>query len=133
MGEDHSPSHSCPGYRRRLAWFRVLVGTLDETTVSGIPLPGFPSPDFQAAFGLVNLDPPELIVPVEELLLSLSLGELGLSCSFFENVNLHPVLGMQFETSGPIDVPHALVPVNISLEHDFGVYVEPGVWVDHRL
>ena len=41
--------------------------------------------------------------------------------------------GMQFETSGPIDVPHALVPVNISLEHDFGVYVEPGVWVDHRL
>jgi len=25
------------------------------------------------------------------------------------------------------------VPVNISLEHDFGVYVEPGVWVDHRL
>jgi hypothetical protein len=42
-------------------------------------------------------------------------------------------VGMQFETSGPIDVPHALVPVNISLEHDFGVYVEPGVWVDHRL
>ena len=41
--------------------------------------------------------------------------------------------GMQFETSGPIDVRHALVPVNISLEHDFGVYVEPGVWVDHRL
>ena len=41
--------------------------------------------------------------------------------------------GMQFETSGPIDVPHAPVPVNISLEHDFGVYVEPGVWVDHRL
>lgn len=41
--------------------------------------------------------------------------------------------GMQFETSGPIDVPHTLVPVNISLEHDFGVYVEPGVWVDHRL
>ena len=36
---------------------------------------------------------------------------------------------MQFERSGPIDVPHALVPVNISLEHDFGVYVEPGVWV----
>ena len=30
-------------------------------------------------------------------------------------------------------VPHALVPVYISLEHDFGVYAEPGVWVDHRL
>jgi hypothetical protein len=40
---------------------------------------------------------------------------------------------MQFETSGPIDIPHTLVPVNICLEHDFGVYVEPGVWVDHRL
>jgi hypothetical protein len=28
-----------------------------------------------------------------------------------------------------IDIPHALVPVNIFLEHDFGVYVDPGVCV----
>jgi hypothetical protein len=35
--------------------------------------------------------------------------------------------------SGPIVVPGALVPVQCSVEHDYAVYVEPGVWVHHRL
>jgi GNAT superfamily N-acetyltransferase len=41
--------------------------------------------------------------------------------------------GMTFARSGPVAVPGALVPVYVSLEHDFGVYVEPGVWVRHAL
>jgi hypothetical protein len=30
-------------------------------------------------------------------------------------------------------VPGALVPVQCSVEHDYAVYVEPGVWVHHKL
>ena len=41
--------------------------------------------------------------------------------------------GIKFEHSGPAIVPQALTPVHISLEHDHGVYVEPNVWVHHRL
>jgi GNAT superfamily N-acetyltransferase len=41
--------------------------------------------------------------------------------------------GLRFERSGPAIVPQALTPVHISLEHDQGVYVEPNVWVHHRL
>lgn len=41
--------------------------------------------------------------------------------------------GLSFERSGPTVVPQALTPVHISLEHDHGVYVEPNVWVRHRL
>jgi GNAT superfamily N-acetyltransferase len=41
--------------------------------------------------------------------------------------------GLPFDVSGPVVVPGALVPVQCSVEHDYAVYVEPGVWVHHRL
>src|SRR5215471_5835924 len=41
--------------------------------------------------------------------------------------------GMTFERSGFVAVPGALSPVCICLEQDYGVYVEPGVWVHHAL
>ncbi|KAB8159477.1 N-acetyltransferase [Streptomyces sp. 3MP-14] len=41
--------------------------------------------------------------------------------------------GLPFDTSGPVVVPGALVPVQCSVEQDIAVYVEPGVWVHHPL
>lgn len=41
--------------------------------------------------------------------------------------------GLPFDTSGPVAVPGALNPVDVSVEHDRAVYVEPNVWVRHRL
>jgi len=41
--------------------------------------------------------------------------------------------GLPFDVSGPVVVPGALVPVQCSVEHDYAVYVEPGVWVHHKL
>jgi hypothetical protein len=41
--------------------------------------------------------------------------------------------GMPFDTSGPVTVPGALNPVEVSVAHDRAVYVEPNVWVRHRL
>lgn len=41
--------------------------------------------------------------------------------------------GMRFPETGRYVVPGALVPVEIDVEADRGVYVEPGVWVRHRL
>jgi GNAT superfamily N-acetyltransferase len=41
--------------------------------------------------------------------------------------------GLPFDRSGPQVVPGALVPVLVSLEHDYAVYVEPNVWMHHRL
>lgn len=41
--------------------------------------------------------------------------------------------GLPFDESGPVVVPSALVPVLCSAEHDYAVYVEPAVWVYHRL
>jgi GNAT superfamily N-acetyltransferase len=41
--------------------------------------------------------------------------------------------GRTFATSGPHAIEGALTPVIISLEHDHGIYVEPNVWVHHRL
>jgi len=41
--------------------------------------------------------------------------------------------GMSFDRSGQHAVEGALTPVTISLEHDHGTYVEPNVWVQHRL
>ena len=41
--------------------------------------------------------------------------------------------GLPFATSGPVEVPEALVPVHCDLEQDHAVYVEPNVWVRHRL
>jgi hypothetical protein len=41
--------------------------------------------------------------------------------------------GMRFPDSGAYVVPGALVPVDIDRERDEGRYVEPNVWVHHRL
>jgi GNAT superfamily N-acetyltransferase len=41
--------------------------------------------------------------------------------------------GMVFPESGPYVVPGALVPVEIDRERDQGLYVEPNVWMVHRL
>lgn len=41
--------------------------------------------------------------------------------------------GMAFDRSGPTIVAGALVPVHVSVEHDHAVYVEPNVWMRHRL
>ena len=41
--------------------------------------------------------------------------------------------GMPFPDSGEYVVPGALVPVSIDRELDRGRYVEPNVWVLHRL
>jgi hypothetical protein len=41
--------------------------------------------------------------------------------------------GLRFPDSGPYVVPGALVPVEIDVDRDDGVYVEPNVWMHHRL
>jgi hypothetical protein len=41
--------------------------------------------------------------------------------------------GLPFDTTGPVTVPGALTPVEANVEHDRAVYVEPNVWVRHRL
>jgi len=41
--------------------------------------------------------------------------------------------GMSFDRSGEVSIAGALVPVMVSLERDYAVYVEPNVWVRHAL
>lgn len=41
--------------------------------------------------------------------------------------------GLPFDVSGPVVVPDALVPVHCDVAQDVAVYVEPNVWVHHRL
>jgi hypothetical protein len=41
--------------------------------------------------------------------------------------------GMAFPESGDYVVPGALVPVAVDREHDEGRYVEPNVWMRHRV
>lgn len=41
--------------------------------------------------------------------------------------------GLPFASGGPVEVPLALVPVYCDVEQDQAVYVEPNVWVRHRL
>jgi GNAT superfamily N-acetyltransferase len=41
--------------------------------------------------------------------------------------------GMDFAESGDIVVPGALAPVHVSLEQDHAIYVEPNLWVHHRV
>jgi GNAT superfamily N-acetyltransferase len=41
--------------------------------------------------------------------------------------------GLPFDTTGPVTVPEALVPVLCDVEQDLAAYVEPGIWVHHRL
>jgi hypothetical protein len=40
---------------------------------------------------------------------------------------------MHFPESGPYVVPGALRPVEMDLERDLGVYIEPNVWMRHPL
>jgi GNAT superfamily N-acetyltransferase len=41
--------------------------------------------------------------------------------------------GLAFDQSGEVSIPGSLVPVMVSLEHDYAVYVEPNVWVRYAL
>lgn len=41
--------------------------------------------------------------------------------------------GLGFEASGAVAVPGALSPLHVSLEQNHAVYVEPNLWVRHRL
>ncbi|MET8977501.1 N-acetyltransferase [Streptomyces sp. NPDC004539] len=41
--------------------------------------------------------------------------------------------GLPLDTDGPVEVPGALTPVTVNVAHDHAVYVEPNVWVRHRL
>lgn len=41
--------------------------------------------------------------------------------------------GLELLSSGAVEVPGALTPVHISVEHDHGVYIEPNVWIRHQL
>lgn len=41
--------------------------------------------------------------------------------------------GLPFDVSGAVEVPHALNPVLVDVAADHAVYVEPNVWVRHRL
>ncbi|WP_199539271.1 N-acetyltransferase [Desertihabitans brevis] len=41
--------------------------------------------------------------------------------------------GLALDTDGPQVVPGALVPVHVDTAQDHAVYVEPNVWVHHRL
>jgi len=41
--------------------------------------------------------------------------------------------GLPFDTTGPVTVPGALAPVHCDVEADHAVYVEPNVWIRHRL
>ena len=41
--------------------------------------------------------------------------------------------GIRFAASGTAIVPGALSPVHVSLEQDHAVYVEPNLWVHHKL
>lgn len=45
----------------------------------------------------------------------------------------HEWTGMQFPESGAYIIPSALVPVEIDLAKDEGVYLEPNVWVLHEI
>lgn len=40
---------------------------------------------------------------------------------------------LPFNQSGEVVVPGALVPVHVSLEQNHAVYVEPNVWIHHRI
>ncbi|MFE1906389.1 N-acetyltransferase [Streptomyces gardneri] len=41
--------------------------------------------------------------------------------------------GLPFDTDGPVEVDKALVPVHCEVSRGYAVYVEPNVWVRHRI
>ena len=48
-------------------------------------------------------------------------------------VNWQRWTGLVFTQSGPVIVSGALSAVHVSLEQDHAVYVEPNLWIHHRL
>ncbi|MDX0680275.1 hypothetical protein GOD41_33020 [Sinorhizobium medicae] len=41
--------------------------------------------------------------------------------------------GIAFERSGMVEIDGALVPMLVSIEHNYGIYAEPNVWIRHAL
>jgi hypothetical protein len=41
--------------------------------------------------------------------------------------------GLPFDKSGKVYVPKGLTPVTVDVEHNYAVYVEPNVWVRHKI
>jgi GNAT superfamily N-acetyltransferase len=41
--------------------------------------------------------------------------------------------GLAFDRTGTVEVPQALTPVHVDVAADHAVYIEPNVWVHHRL
>jgi len=41
--------------------------------------------------------------------------------------------GLPLDRSGLVDVVGALTPLHVCVEHDYAVYVEPNVWMHHRM
>lgn len=41
--------------------------------------------------------------------------------------------GLPFDGDGPVEVPFALTPVRCDASHGYAVYIEPNVWVRHRV
>jgi hypothetical protein len=41
--------------------------------------------------------------------------------------------GLAFERSGDVIVPGALAPVHVSCEQNHAVYIEPNLWMHHRI
>ncbi|MFC4067977.1 N-acetyltransferase [Actinoplanes subglobosus] len=41
--------------------------------------------------------------------------------------------GLPFDRTGPVEVPGALSPIHCDTAQDHAVYVEPNVWVHHRM
>jgi len=41
--------------------------------------------------------------------------------------------GLAFDRSGDVIVPGALSPVHVSREQDHAVYIEPNLWMHHRI
>lgn len=41
--------------------------------------------------------------------------------------------GLPFDRTGPVQVAQALAPVHCDVDQDVAVYVEPAVWIHHRL
>jgi hypothetical protein len=41
--------------------------------------------------------------------------------------------GMRFMSSGSYVIPGALSPVEICIKKDEGIYMEPNVWMEHRI
>jgi hypothetical protein len=41
--------------------------------------------------------------------------------------------GLPFDRTGPVEVPGALSPIHCDVAQDHAVYVEPNVWVHHRM